>query len=129
MVAEGHPNQVIAGVLNISGWTVCTHLRRIFAKLRRLARGHGSEAAGPRQRQPSDHAAFLLSSHCTGYPARRDGLTVRTKNVRNLWAPLAPHPFADHAELDRVICYDWPRWAENTISAFPWKEQGKSPRC
>jgi DNA-binding CsgD family transcriptional regulator len=33
MVAQGHPNKVIAGVLNISGWTVCTHLRRIFAKL------------------------------------------------------------------------------------------------
>jgi DNA-binding CsgD family transcriptional regulator len=34
MVAEGHPNKVIAGVLNISCWTVGTHLRRIFAKLR-----------------------------------------------------------------------------------------------
>src|SRR5438270_1834968 len=33
MVAKGHPNKVIAGVLNISPWTVCTHLRRIFAKL------------------------------------------------------------------------------------------------
>jgi len=40
MVAQGHPNKVIAGVLNISGWTVCTHLRRIFAKL-----GVGSRAA------------------------------------------------------------------------------------
>jgi DNA-binding CsgD family transcriptional regulator len=33
MVAQGHPNKVIADVLNISAWTVCTHLRRIFAKL------------------------------------------------------------------------------------------------
>lgn len=33
MVAKGHPNKVIAGVLNISPWTVCTHVRRIFAKL------------------------------------------------------------------------------------------------
>jgi len=33
MVSDGHPNKVIAGVLNISPWTVCTHLRRIFAKL------------------------------------------------------------------------------------------------
>ncbi len=33
MVADGHPNKVIAGVLNISPWTVGTHLRRIFAKL------------------------------------------------------------------------------------------------
>ena len=40
MVARGHPNKVIADVLNISSWTVCTHLRRIFAKL-----GVGSRAA------------------------------------------------------------------------------------
>jgi DNA-binding CsgD family transcriptional regulator len=33
MVAQGHQNKVIAIVLNISCWTVCTHLRRIFAKL------------------------------------------------------------------------------------------------
>lgn len=33
MVAQGHPNKIIAVVLNISSWTVCTHLRRIFAKL------------------------------------------------------------------------------------------------
>lgn len=40
MVAKGHPNKVIADVLNISAWTVCTHLRRIFAKM-----GVGSRAA------------------------------------------------------------------------------------
>jgi DNA-binding CsgD family transcriptional regulator len=33
MVAQGHPNKVIAEVLEISEWTVATHLRRIFAKL------------------------------------------------------------------------------------------------
>src|SRR5262245_22975804 len=33
MVAQGHPNKIIADVLNISSWTVGTHLRRIFAKL------------------------------------------------------------------------------------------------
>lgn len=33
MVARGHPNKVIAAVLEISSWTVSTHLRRIFAKL------------------------------------------------------------------------------------------------
>ncbi|HYB56852.1 MAG TPA: LuxR C-terminal-related transcriptional regulator [Alphaproteobacteria bacterium] len=33
MVAQGHQNKAIAVVLNISSWTVCTHLRRIFAKL------------------------------------------------------------------------------------------------
>jgi DNA-binding CsgD family transcriptional regulator len=33
MVAKGYPNKVIADVLEISCWTVGTHLRRIFAKL------------------------------------------------------------------------------------------------
>jgi DNA-binding NarL/FixJ family response regulator len=33
MVAKGLPNKVIADVLEISSWTVCTHLRRIFAKV------------------------------------------------------------------------------------------------
>jgi len=33
MIARGHHNKTVAGVLNISLWTVCTHLRRIFAKL------------------------------------------------------------------------------------------------
>ena len=33
LVAEGHPNKVIADVLEISPWTVATYLRRIFAKL------------------------------------------------------------------------------------------------
>jgi DNA-binding CsgD family transcriptional regulator len=40
MVAQGHPNKIIADVLSISTWTVCTHLRRIFAKA-----GVGSRAA------------------------------------------------------------------------------------
>ena len=33
MVALGHANKTIARVLEISSWTVNTHLRRIFAKL------------------------------------------------------------------------------------------------
>ena len=33
MVARGYPNKTIAGILNISCWTVCAHIRRIFAKL------------------------------------------------------------------------------------------------
>ena len=38
MIAKGYPNKAIAGVLEISGWTVCTHLRRIFSKLRVTSR-------------------------------------------------------------------------------------------
>lgn len=33
LVAEGHPNKVIAAVLDISAWTVSTHVRRVFGKL------------------------------------------------------------------------------------------------
>ena len=34
MVAKGYINKTIAAVLDISVWTVGTHLRRVFAKLR-----------------------------------------------------------------------------------------------
>ena len=40
IVAAGYPNKTIAAVLEISSWTVGTHLRRVFAKL-----GVGSRAA------------------------------------------------------------------------------------
>ncbi len=33
MVMKGYPNKTIAAVLDISVWTVGTHLRRIFTKL------------------------------------------------------------------------------------------------
>jgi DNA-binding CsgD family transcriptional regulator len=33
LVAGGHPNKVIAALLEISAWTVGTHVRRVFAKL------------------------------------------------------------------------------------------------
>ena len=33
MIAKGYPNKTIAAVLEISSWTVCTHVRRIFSKL------------------------------------------------------------------------------------------------
>jgi two-component system, NarL family, nitrate/nitrite response regulator NarL len=33
LIAAGHPNKVIAGVLDISAWTVSTHVRRVFGKL------------------------------------------------------------------------------------------------
>jgi DNA-binding NarL/FixJ family response regulator len=33
LVASGLPNKLVAHRLNISNWTVCTHLRRTFSKL------------------------------------------------------------------------------------------------
>lgn len=38
MVAKGYPNKTIATILEISPWTVSTHLRRLFAKLRVTSR-------------------------------------------------------------------------------------------
>jgi DNA-binding CsgD family transcriptional regulator len=32
MVAKGYPNKTIASILDISSWTVASHLRRIFCK-------------------------------------------------------------------------------------------------
>ena len=48
LVAEGYPNKIIAAELDISAWTVGTHLRRIFAKL-----GVGSRAAMVARMAPS----------------------------------------------------------------------------
>jgi DNA-binding CsgD family transcriptional regulator len=33
LVALGYPNKTIAAALDISSWTVATHLRRVFAEL------------------------------------------------------------------------------------------------
>jgi DNA-binding CsgD family transcriptional regulator len=33
LVAKGYPNKTIAAILEVSTWTVGTHLRRIFSKL------------------------------------------------------------------------------------------------
>ncbi len=58
MVAKGYPNKVIARVLEISSWTVSTHLRRIFAKL-----GVSTRAS---------MVAQLLEEGKLGEPPRRD---------------------------------------------------------
>lgn len=59
MVAQGHANKIIADYLGISTWTVCTHMRRIFAKL-----GVGSRAA---------MVAKLLETGNARKPAARAG--------------------------------------------------------
>lgn len=33
LVAVGYPNKTIAGILEISPWTVATHVRRVFTKM------------------------------------------------------------------------------------------------
>ncbi|WP_180734683.1 helix-turn-helix transcriptional regulator [Paraburkholderia sp. PGU19] len=66
MVAAGYPSKAIASVLNISCWTVGTHLRRIYAKLGVNTRagmvGRLNElhiGAHPRSQPPAPAAASL----------------------------------------------------------------------
>jgi two-component system, NarL family, nitrate/nitrite response regulator NarL len=72
MVADGHPTKVIAGVLNISCWTVTAHLRRIFMKLgvtsrsamvaRLLEEGRSWDARIQAEKQPLDRVFFDAST-------------------------------------------------------------------
>jgi DNA-binding CsgD family transcriptional regulator len=62
MVAAGYPNKTIASVLEISSWTVASHLRRVFMKLQVSSRaamatrlsGHGLDELPASQ---NDHDA------------------------------------------------------------------------
>ena len=53
MVMKGYPNKTIAAVLDISVWTVGTHLRRIFSKL-----GVGNRASMVAQLLDGNHATY-----------------------------------------------------------------------
>jgi len=70
MVAQGHSNKMIADVLAISSWTVCTHLRRIFAKL-----GVGSRAAMVARLLESGGGAV----HKAAAPKAADARPLRTR--------------------------------------------------
>jgi DNA-binding CsgD family transcriptional regulator len=66
MVAKGYPSKTIAGVLEISAWTVSTHLRRIFAKLgvsSRAAMVACLLGAQPSRDAAHQHAGSPLTSH------------------------------------------------------------------
>jgi len=84
MVAKGYPNKTIAGVLNISCWTVGTHLRRTFAKL-----GVASRAAMVArlleegrvwdQAQPAEKALARPTGSSTTTPLRAADVIVAKK--------------------------------------------------
>jgi DNA-binding CsgD family transcriptional regulator len=84
MVAQGHPNKIIAGVLNISSWTVCTHLRRVFAKL-----GVGSRAA--MVARLLEIGAVRSAPHTPHYP---EGAVEKR-------SPSTPSPDAKASEISR----------------------------
>jgi DNA-binding CsgD family transcriptional regulator len=79
MIARGHPNKTIAIVLEISCWTVGTHIRRIFAKLgvasraamiAKLMEDGWSGDAVPSTLSPHGHNAVQHAS--ATYPSRDD---------------------------------------------------------
>jgi DNA-binding CsgD family transcriptional regulator len=79
MVALGHPNKTIASVLDISSWTVASHLRRIFIKL-----------------QVSSRAAMvtcLFETELNAAPGRDGGYDV-PRQLRLTAEPQAPRSFA-----------------------------------
>jgi DNA-binding CsgD family transcriptional regulator len=61
MVAQGYPNKTIASVLEISSWTVASHLRRIFVKLQISSR--------------AAMATCLLGSEFNGLPTLLDNVS------------------------------------------------------
>lgn len=61
-VAAGQQNKVIAALLNISTWTVCTHLRRIFAKMEVNSRA--AMVAKAAQTGLLDNGAANLAAYC-----------------------------------------------------------------
>jgi DNA-binding CsgD family transcriptional regulator len=72
LVAEGHPNKVIAAVLDISAWTVCTHVRRVFMKLGVTSRAAMVARAAELVRKAKEPPPATLLQHSSSpLPAER----------------------------------------------------------
>jgi DNA-binding CsgD family transcriptional regulator len=91
MVAKGYPTKIIADILNISSWTVCTHLRRIFVKL-----GVGSRTAMlARLLKESWVWDFPPPSRST--PRASDGADLAARPARELDQAPKPNPHGPRA--------------------------------
>ena len=77
MVAKGYPNKTIAAVLEISSWTVSTHLRRVFAKV------------GVRTRAAM--VARALADHLIADEPADDGLEHQHAEPSSITPPLSQH--------------------------------------
>jgi DNA-binding CsgD family transcriptional regulator len=120
MVAQGHQNKVIAVVLNISSWTVCTHLRRIFAKLgvtsraamvARLAEFRGLADQNfsleqlrhkPGENSVTKPSSVRRSKPSSGQQARSRSIQERSVAVRHLPSGLAEYCGFDYASAECV---------------------------
>jgi len=76
MVALGYPNKTIASILDISSWTVASHLRRIFIKLQVSSR--------------AAMATCLFETVLQTVPGRDTGYTV-PRQLDKLRAALGEH--------------------------------------
>jgi DNA-binding CsgD family transcriptional regulator len=68
MIGKGLPNKMIADVLDISTWTVGTHLRRIFAKLGVTSRAAMVAQLLQQARYPSAPLTAPVRSHAAPRP-------------------------------------------------------------
>jgi DNA-binding CsgD family transcriptional regulator len=75
MVALGYPNKAIASVLDISSWTVASHLRRVFMKL-----------------QVTSRAAMTTRLYDTGLAVVPSALSELNRSPKTQFAPLQRDP-------------------------------------
>jgi DNA-binding CsgD family transcriptional regulator len=90
LIADGHPNKVIAAVLDISAWTVSTHIRRIFGKLSVTSRAAMVARMVETVRRPEEILRGSLSRTLSAAQPREPGS-----------APLGPSRF--DRESDRSV--------------------------
>jgi DNA-binding CsgD family transcriptional regulator len=93
MVAQGHQNKIIAGILNISTWTVCAHVRRIFAKL-----GVSSRAAMVARLLQNNG---LLKSSASGFGSDRRG-HPDCDPIAELSGLRSSRPTSEHVSNERM---------------------------
>jgi DNA-binding CsgD family transcriptional regulator len=97
MIGKGLPNKMIADVLDISAWTVGTHLRRIFAKLSVPSR---AAMIAKLLNQSAILSVFLSLSPCHGLEAAPGRFTAWDE-FRSGSEMLASGTFGPNSNLHR----------------------------
>ena len=82
MIGKGFPNKMIADVLDISTWTVGTHLRRIFAKLGVTSRAAMVTQLLQQARYSSAHLTAPVRDHTTPRPLCDQARANRRSNLK-----------------------------------------------